>query len=97
MKRRILDLNSKCFKNDHPSFSETHSAQMLKEKLIKGEVTDVPISVGGQPDKWGIPSMNIFSQHQQITQPPQQQQQAPHPGHPQHQAQQDNFNFLEMS
>jgi hypothetical protein len=82
-----------------PYVSETHSAQMLKEKLIKGEITDVPISVGGQPDKWGIPSMNIFSQHQQIAQQPpqQQQQQTPHPGHPQHPAQPDNFNFLEMS
>lgn len=78
--------------------AETHSAQMLKEKLIKGEMTDVPISVGGEPDKWGIPSMNIFSQHQQIIQQQQQlQQQTSHPGHPQHPAQPDNFNFLEMS
>ena len=37
---------------------------MLREKVIKGELADVAQSVGAEPDKWGIPNMNIFN-HQQ--------------------------------
>ena len=54
---------------------------MLREKVIKGELADVAQSVGAEPDKWGIPNMNIFN-HQQA--------QASNAADP-------NFNFLEMS
>lgn len=46
------------------AFTDPATAQMLREKVIKGELSDVAQSVGAEPDKWGIPNMNIFN-HQQ--------------------------------
>lgn len=65
---------------------------------------DLPVS--SEADKWGIPNMNIYSQHQQAqaaalaaAHAAQQQQQQQHvPAVSQHHGNPDNnFAFLEMS
>lgn len=75
------------------------AAQILREKLIKGELTDASLPVSSEAaaaaEKWGIPNMNIFSQHQQLQLAAQQVQQVQqHPG--QHPSESFN-NYLEMS
>jgi len=74
--------------------------QAMREKVIKGEVSDT-----SEPDKWGIPNMNIFASQQlaqhhalhanAMRQDPHQQH---HEALPRNvQVPEGGFNFLEMS